>query len=140
MAEVWLIIFVVLLLLELMTTSLVSIWLSLGALIAFFTSLLCDITWIQIIVFFVVSIISLVATRPLVKRYINPKIEKTNYDRVIGKTAVVTKNITKMENGEVKIDGNLWTAKTEDEDIKKDEKVEILRIEGVKLIVRRKEK
>lgn len=138
MTQMWLIVFVILLLIEISTTNLVSIWLAFGALLAFFTSLLCDIAWVQITVFFIVSIIALIATRPIVKRYMNPKIERTNYDSVIGKTAIVTKDIKKLEVGEVKVDGKFWSAKSDDE-LKKDEEVEILRIEGVKLIVKRKE-
>jgi len=134
----WLIIFVILLFIEIITTNLVSIWLALGALFAFITSMCTNQLMVQMIVFFAVSILTLIATRPLAKRYLSTKIEKTNYDRVLGKTAIVTKDISALELGEVKVDGKYWTAKA-DCTLKKDEKVEVLQIDGVKLIVRRKE-
>ena len=90
---------------------------------------------IQTIVFLVISIVTLILTRPLAKKFLIPTVVKTNYDKVIGMIGIVTCDIKKHENGEVKVDGKYWTAKS-DHTILKDSKVEILAIEGVKLIVK----
>lgn len=134
----WILLCTILVVVEFITINLVTIWFAIGALFAFLTSLLIDNTVIQVVIFFLVSILSLIFTRPIVKKYLVPKTIKTNYDKVIGMTGIVTSNINEDEYGEVKVDGKHWTAKA-NEEIKKGSKVEILSIEGVKLIVKRKE-
>lgn len=138
MSYSWILLCTILVIVEFVTVNLVTIWFAIGALFAFLTSLLIDNTIVQIVIFFLVSILSLIFTRPIVKKYLVPKTIKTNYDKVIGMTGIVTKDIEKLEYGEVKVDGKYWTAKA-NEEIKKGSKVEILSIEGVKLIVKRKE-
>lgn len=134
----WILLCALLIVIEFITINLVTIWFAIGALFAFLVSLLTSNTIIQVVVFFLISILSLAFTRPLVKKYLVPKTIKTNYDKVLGMTGIVTKDIEKYEYGEVKVDGKYWTAKAS-ESIKKGSKVEILSIEGVKLIVKRKE-
>lgn len=136
---IWFIVFLVMLIVELMTVNLVSIWFSIGALGAMLTAYFTDSIVIQIIVFIVVSIISLLITKPLVKKFKGFDITPTNSDRVIGKTGEVTKKIGNNSYGEVKVFGNTWTA-TSKEVIDVGEKVKVLNIEGVKLIVEREEK
>ncbi len=136
---IWFIVFLVMLIVELMTVNLVSIWFSIGALGAMLTAYFTDSIVIQIIVFIVVSIISLLITKPLVKKFKGFDITPTNSDRVIGKTGEVTKKIDNNSYGEVKVFGNTWTA-TSKEVIDVGEKVKVLNIEGVKLIVEREEK
>lgn len=138
MIYTWLTLFVVLITIEFLTTSLVTVWFAFGSLCAFFTSMITDSILIQTTVFLVVSIITLVLTRPLAKKYLIPERVRTNYDKIIGMTAIVTKDIKKLEPGEVKVDGKYWTAASK-QNIQKDSKVEILSIEGVKLIVKKKE-
>lgn len=133
----WIGLFIILLIIEVVTTGLVTIWFAIGALAAFITSLITDSTLIQGIVFFVVSILSLIFTRPILNKYIKPKVEKINLD-LVGKTGLVTKDISEFEIGEVKVEGKYWSAKSK-EKIEKGSKVEILSIEGVKLIVKKKE-
>ena len=133
----WLGIFVVLLIIEVVTTGLVTIWFALGALAAFITSLITDSVIIQTVVFFVVSILTLIFTRPILNKYINPNIQDLNLN-LKGKTGLVTEDIEDLKPGEVKVEGKYWTAKSK-ENIKKGSKVEILSIEGVKLIVKKKE-
>lgn len=134
----WLILFVVLIILELCTVNLTTIWFAFGALLAYVVSLFTDNVMIQTTVFLAVSVITLILTRPIVKKYLLTKPSRTNADMLIGKIGVVTKEITKTDIGEVKIDGKYWSAKA-DEKIKEGSKVEILAIEGVKLIVLEKE-
>ncbi len=134
----WLILFVVLIILELCTVNLTTIWFAFGALLAYVVSLFTDNVMIQTTVFLAVSVITLILTRPIVKKYLLTKPSRTNADMLIGKIGVVTKEITKTDIGEVKIDGKYWSAKA-DKKIKEGSKVEILAIEGVKLIVLEKE-
>ena len=118
--------------------NLVTIWFAIGALGAFITTYFTNDILIQIIIFSLITIFSLILTRPLVKKFLDFKPEKTNLDAVIGKTGVVTKKINVDEFGRVKVNGKEWTAKAEDS-IMEGTKVEILGIEGVKLIVKKKE-
>lgn len=134
----WLILFVVLIILELCTVNLTTIWFAFGALLAYIVSLFTDNVMIQTTVFLTVSVITLILTRPVVRKYLLTKPSRTNADMLIGKTGIVTKEITKTDIGEVKIDGKYWSAKA-NKKIKEGSKVEILAIEGVKLIVKEKE-
>ena len=134
----WLILFVILIILELCTINLTTIWFAFGALLAYVTSLFFDNVIIQTTVFLVVSVATLIFTRPIVKKYLLKKPSRTNADMLIGKVGIVTKEIVKDNVGEVKIDGKYWSAKS-NKKIKEGSKVEILSIEGVKLIVEKKE-
>lgn len=132
--SLWLVLFFVLLLIEIGTVNLVSIWFAFGALMASIVSLWSDNVTLQIIVFVVVSALVLVIMKPLVKKVRKGKIEPTNLDRVIGKIGVVTEDILPLEVGEVRIDGKNWSAVSE-EPISIGQKVKILSIDGVKLNV-----
>lgn len=135
MSFVWLVIFVALAIFELVTINLVSIWFAIGALASFVVSLISEDTTIQVAVFVLVSFISLVCTRSIVKKLRTRQPIPTNLDRVIGKIGIVTEEITKLEPGEVKVDGKRWTA-TSGKKISAGSKVEILSIDGVKLSVK----
>lgn len=134
MIEVWFILFLALLFLELITINLVSIWFAIGAVASLITASLTDNVMIQIIVFILVSIMALLITKPIVKKLRKREITPTNLDRVIGKIGVVTKGISKNSYGEVKVEGSIWTAKAEKK-IKEKSQVKVLKIEGVKLLV-----
>jgi membrane protein implicated in regulation of membrane protease activity len=135
MSLTWMIIFLVLLFIELVTVNLVSIWFAIGAFVAFLTTYITDCLTVQIITFIVVSSISLILTKKIVKKIKGDKVEATNLDRVIGKIGVVTEEITKLEPGEVKVDGKKWSA-ISTKKISEGSKVEILSIDGVKLNVK----
>ena len=93
---------------------------------------------IQILVFLAVAVILLIFTRPFAVKYINRDRVKTNADSLIGKTAVVTEAIDNLAGrGQVRVNGQMWTARTKNENqkIPADTKVKILEISGVKLIV-----
>ncbi len=124
---------------EFLTPNLTTIWFAVGAFCALVINLIFSNLTVEIIVFFITSFIALFLTRPLVKKYLKPNIKKTNYDRVIGMEGVVVKDVDTLEYGEVKVDGKIWTAKSS-EKIKMGEKVIIKAIDGVKLIVVKKEK
>ena len=135
----WFIAFVVLLLIELVTVNLVTIWFAIGAVAAIITTIFTDSILIQSIVFVVVSVIALLITKPLIKKFKKFEVEPTNSDRVIGKVGDVTKKIEKNKYGEVKVYGNTWTASSKDV-IEVGERVKVLSIDGVKLIVEKEEK
>lgn len=140
MVYVWLGILALMVVVEIVTTQLVSIWFAAGALAAFLAALAgVEQIWVQIIIFVFVSAIALAATRPLVKKVVNQKAEPTNADMVIGKTGTVTDTVDNLaETGTVKVNGSVWTARSADDSvIEKDEKVEILEIRGVKLLVKK---
>jgi len=134
----WLILFIILLVVEFFTMGLTTIWFAGGALVAFVVALLTDVLWLELVLFCVVSLVLLFATRPLAVKWLNKDRAKTNVDSTIGKTAVVTQTIRNLHGeGEVLLEGMTWTARTEDETavVEKDKLVKVLRVSGVKLIV-----
>lgn len=134
MVEVWFIAFLVLLLIELCTINLVSIWFAIGALGGMAAAYFTENVTLQIVVFIIVSVIALLVTRPFVAKVRKRKITPTNLDRVIGKEGIVTREILKNSYGEVKVAGNKWTA-TSKKEIEEGKEVRVLKIEGVKLLV-----
>ena len=134
----WLIAIFSFLIIEALTLNLVTIWFAFGSLCAFISTYFTDNIIIQLIVFIIASTLSLIITRPIFNKYVKNNIEKTNIDRVTGKTGIALTNIEPLKNGRVKVDGKDWMAASE-EKIKKDEKVYVLKIEGAKVIVKKKE-
>jgi len=137
----WLIVAVILAVVEGATLNLTTIWFALGALAAWLATFL-NFSWgFQIGVFVVVSGILLVFTKPLVKKYLKIGSVKTNAEEVLGKDAIVIEEIDNINSkGKVKVKGQIWTARSDDSQIIKiDSIVKVLRIEGVKLIVKKKE-
>ena len=135
---VWFVIIVMGALIEINTMDLTSIWFSAGALFAFIIAIAAGPVWLQITIFVVVSLVLIVLIRPITKKYLKTNVVHTNTDRLVGKVATCTKMIPVGDRGEVKIDGKYWMAvTTSQEDIEPDEKVEVLAVEGVKLVVDR---
>lgn len=136
----WLVIFLVLLVIEIFTLGLTTIWFAIGAVAAFIAALAGAGIIVQVVLFFAVSIITLIATRPIAVRYFSKNTEKTNVEGIIGRSAVITQRIPdKDTTGKASLDGELWTARSlEEESLEEGELVEIAAVEGVKLIVRRK--
>jgi len=136
MIIIWFAVIIIAALIEINTMDLSSIWFSAGALVAFIFALAKLNPLLQIAVFLVVSFLLLISIRPIVKNYLKTNIISTNTDRLVGKVAICTKDINVGKRGEVKIDGKYWLAiSSSTEDILIDEKVEVLAIEGVKLVV-----
>lgn len=135
----WLIAAAALLVLEMITMGLTTIWFAGGALIAAAVGALGAPLWVQIVLFIVVSAVLLVLTRPLAMKHFNNKTVKTNADSLIGELCIVTKSIDNLHaRGQVKVRGQEWTARSYDDEvvIETDTKVRIEAISGVKLIVR----
>ena len=140
MTVVWLVAMIVLLVIEGVVPGLISIWFALGALAALVSALLHAPLWLQIVWFLVVSIAALALTRPLAKKYINAKTQPTNADMLIGSDCVVRERIDNLRGtGAVLAQGKEWTARTESGEASAEvgEIVKIVRIEGVKLIVKK---
>lgn len=140
-ATVWLGVMLVLIVIELATLGLTTIWFAGGAAVAFVAALLGASVIVQAVLFFIVSVLLLVFTRPFAARYINRGHVSTNVEAIPGKTAVVIEEISNLNGtGRVRLDGNEWMARTEEEDqvIEKEELVHVLRVSGAKLIVAEK--
>ena len=122
---------------EAATAGLVSIWFVAGALAALIAVLLGAGIWVQLVAFVVVSAAALALTRPLVKKITAGRSVPTNADRVLGRTARVTETIDNdSASGAVYVDGKTWTARSADGSVlPAGSRVEIRRMEGVKLIV-----
>ena len=122
---------------EAVTVGLASVWFALGALAALICVLLDANLWVQLIAFVLVSGLSMLAFRPIARKYINGKVEPTNADRLIDSVALVTEEIHNLRGqGAVSVGGLVWSARSEhDELIAKDTLVRITRIEGVKVYV-----
>ena len=136
----WLIAAGVFFIIEMATIGFLVFWLGIGALLAMVTSFITDSILIQVIVFVVTSTLLLIFTRPLVNKFIKvPKETVTNAYSIIGKKAIVVKEINNIEgDGQIKVDGEVWSAKSNtDEVISKETEVEIVEIDGVKAVVRK---
>ena len=136
----WLIAAGVFFIIEMATIGFLVFWLGIGALLAMVTSFATDSIIIQSVVFLISSTLLLVFTRPLVNKFIKvPKEVKTNAYSIIGKKGIVISKINNIEgNGQVKIDGDVWSAKSvDDTDIPKDTEIEIVEIDGVKAVVKK---
>lgn len=137
---IWLILCGIFLVIEIFTTSFLMFWPGIGAFLAFLTSLITDNQVIQIGVFTITSILMIIFMKPLVKKLFKDNdTTAMNSNSLIGKTGVVVKEINTLESkGQVKVNGELWSAFTEDENsiIKEGEKVTIESIIGVRLKVK----
>lgn len=134
---VWLALLIIFAVAEAATVGLTSVWFAIGSLGALVCALVGGNIWLQLGIFIVLSLVCLVALRPLAKKYLNTRVEPTNADRVIGQEAQVTQDIDNIQGtGAVTIGGVTWTARSEhDTPIPAGAMVRVLRIEGVKVMV-----
>ncbi len=137
MWSIWLIAAGVFFIAEMATTGFLIFWLGIGALLAMLTSFITDSIIIQTIVFVVSSCILIPLTKPLADKFTGKKVVPTNSYSLINKHGIVTVDINPMEAvGQVKVNGEIWSAKTEDgTTIAKGTEIEVIKIDGVKLIV-----
>ena len=136
-AIVWLALFVILLIVELLTVGLTSIWFAGGALAALVLELLgVDLIW-QIGAFILVSFVLVYFTRPFAVKYVNAHHEKTNYEQAVGKIVRITQRVDDLaQTGKGILDGMEWTVRTDSKEVlEKDTLARVIRISGVKLIV-----
>lgn len=136
MSYLWLGIIILLAIAEITTINLTTIWFVISGLVALLLSFFVDNFMIQLGVFVILGIILLITTKNKLQSLVLEHNEKTNLDRIIGKTGFVIEKITKRNNGAVKVDGKVWTAFS-DTYIPVDSEVEILAIEGAKIKVKK---
>ncbi len=141
MTYMWLAVMIVTAVTEALTSAVVSIWFTFGALFALIGSILGVNELWQFFIFILASTIALIISKPLVKKKILTVKTPTNADRVIGKTAYVNEKIDILAStGQVKVDGAIWSAKSDDgEVIDEGTTVTVSEIKGVHLIVTKKE-
>lgn len=138
MWQYWLIAAGIFLIAEIITTGFFVFWLGIAALIAMCVSFFVDNLIIQMVVFLVSSVILIFATKPFVKKFLgNNKKTETNAFSIIGKKAVVIKDIDNIDGkGQIKVDGEIWSAESANAaNLEKGTEVKILKIDGVKAIV-----
>ncbi len=134
----WLIASGIFFIIEIATVGFLIFWLGIGALLAMCTSFITDNLFIQTAVFVISSSILIPLTRPLLKKFEKNDSVKTNAYSLEGKTGIVTIDINPLTaTGQVKVNGEVWSAKAE-ENIEKNTEIEVLKIDGVKLIVKPK--
>ena len=139
MTGFWLIIMVVMLAVEAAAPGLVSVWFAVGALAALISAVCKAAVWLQVVIFVGVSVLALILTKPLVKKYVNGKAQPTNADMILGKECIVIEAIDNLAGtGAVSAGGKIWTARSTDDAQKIPEgmSVSVVRIEGVKAIVK----
>lgn len=111
---IWLGLTVVLIVIEAITSGLTTIWFAAGSFLMIFASLLKLPLPLQLILFVAVSLLLLIFTRPILKKKLTIKKTALNTDALIGQKAIVTKDISELEKGVIKINGIEWTAASED--------------------------
>ena len=138
MWKLWLIIAGLFFIVEIITTGFLTFWFGIGAIIAMILSLFVSNIIIQTTIFLISSTILVFLTKPLAQKFFKTDLKKTNAFSIIGKDAIVVKDIKKSSVGQIKIYGEVWTAESENgEEIQKNTNVKIIAIDGVKAIVKR---
>ena len=141
MIWVWLAVFIITVATEAGTQDFVSIWFSVGSLIAMAICYFAPF-YVEIIVFAVISLASLILTRPLVKKFMDRTTRYTNADEFVGKKTILEKAVSKFDAGEVKVNGIIYNAilpEAENEEIAQGSVVEIVALRGNKVVVRKTE-
>ena len=134
----WLAFIIVLVIIEAATAELVTIWFAGGAVLALILSAFGAPLWAQTGTFAAVSLLLLLLTRPLIKKYMKKGAGENGLDRMIGKQGLVTEQVDNLAGtGEVQVDGQYWMARTSDNSltIEKDQVITVRQIHGVRLIV-----
>ena len=135
-AIVWLVLLVVFVAMEAATVQLVCIWFAAGALASMLVSLLGGALWLQVLVFFTVSIVLLALLWPLARKHFKPRLTATNTDALVGRVCTVTEDIDPVEGGRVKLGDVTWSARVEENTvIPAGKQVKVLKIQGAKVIV-----
>lgn len=136
---IWLILLIVFIVIEVPTMGLTTVWFAGGALVAVLAALLGAPVWLQIILFFAVSLLLLFFTRPVAVKYFNKDRVKTNVESMVGRQAIVTSEIDNIQGiGQVTVEGQEWSARSCDSQVRiaPGAVVIVVAINGVKLIVK----
>lgn len=139
---IWLAVLVVCVGIEIATMGLTTIWFAGGALVSAILAALNAPLWLQIVAFFVVSLILLYLTRPVAVKYFNKDRVKTNVESLIGRQAIVISEIDNLQGiGQVTVGGQEWSARSMKDDVQLPvgSVVVVRSVSGVKLIVEEKD-
>ena len=139
MVILWLVVLIVSIGVEVATLGLTSIWFAGGAVVAVIVAAFHGPVWLQILLFFAVSLLLLFFTRPIAVRYFNRDRVRTNVESMIGRQAIVTSEIDNLQGiGQVTVGGQEWSARTEADgmNLQPGTVVDIVAVNGVKLIVK----
>lgn len=139
MITLWLVVLIVSIGVEVATLGLTSIWFAGGAVVAVIVAAVHGPVWLQILLFFAVSLLLLFFTRPIAVRYFNRDRVRTNVESMIGRQAIVTSEIDNLQDiGQVTVGGQEWSARTEGDglNLQPGTVVDIVAVNGVKLIVK----
>ena len=139
---IWLALFVVMLGVEALGPALVSVWFAFGALVALIVSFIPGVAWwVEVVIFVVISLATLLALRPVLRRYFKRNNYNTNIDSFTGKRGYVIEDITFLKPGAVKIGDVSWTAVPADKKAKilENEIIEVVAVNGNKLVVKKVE-
>lgn len=142
MTMMWMAIMIILIVIEIATVGLTTIWFAAGALVSMLASVLGAGQMVQMILFLAVSFGMLIFTRPFAVKYINSKHVKTNYEGIIGKIVKITEDVNNINGtGTAILNGQEWTVRTESDDIMiaKGKLAKVVNISGVKLMVEKYE-
>lgn len=136
-AILWIALAIVLAIVEALTVGLLTIWFSVGALVASILAYFGVSFWLQLLVFLMVSLLLLYYTKPLAEKKLRIGAYKTNVDAMLGKAAMVVEEIPPYGAGQVKLSGLFWSAVTAPQHapIEIGRMVKVLGVEGVKVIV-----
>ena len=134
----WIICAVVFAIIEGIVSSLLTIWFTIGGAASAVAAALGAPVPAQVVVFFAVSVILLIFTRPILVKKLRLGREKNYTEQLEGKQGLVVEAIAPFHSGQVKVNGIVWTAVGETDEFAAQAgiKVEIVRVEGVKLIVK----
>jgi membrane protein implicated in regulation of membrane protease activity len=134
----WLAVLVLMLVIEITTLGLTTIWFAGGAMVAFVLAMIKVPFLVQLFAFLIVSVILLIFTRPIAVKYFNKDRVKTNIESMIGRQAIVVSPIDNLEGvGRITVGGQEWSARTVEDGItlQVGTVVIIKEVNGVKLIV-----
>ncbi len=134
----WILAMVSLIVIEISTVGLYCVWFAFGALAGLVLAMMNLPTYVQLISFAAVSVLLFFFVRPKLEHRINLKAIKTNAEALVGEVGVAVTDIRDMDGGQVKVNGQMWSARLTDccvEEIKKGSKVVVHEVRGVKLII-----
>lgn len=139
---IWMGLFIILIVIELLTVGLTTIWFAGGALAAMVADILGADVLAQILIFLAVSCVFLIFTRPWAIKHLNGKRTRTNYESEIGKIIKLTEKVDNLnQTGKSTVDGQEWTVRSKDnrEILEEGSLAKVIAVSGVKLIVERYE-
>lgn len=137
----WLLLIIAFVVGELVSVGLTSIWFAAGSLVALLLAFVGAPLWAQIILFLIVSLVCLFATRPFANKFINRNVQSTNAESLIGQEIRITERVSNIDQtGVAVVNGQEWTVRSADDNevFAQGELVQIKSISGVKLIVEKK--